>query len=71
MHNVEVEIVDSVVLELLLANRFDTLLVVEGVPQLGNDEQLFSLDKAVLDGASEALAGFLFVAVVWENFVRR
>jgi len=64
VNNVEVKVVDSVVLELLLADGLDTLLVVERVPEFGDDEEFFTLDKAVLDGAGETLTGFLLVAVV-------
>ena len=66
VHDVEVKVVDAVVLELLLADGLDVLLVVEGVPELGDDEQLLTLDDAFLDGAGNTLASLLLVAVVYE-----
>lgn len=44
VHDVQVEIVDAPILELLLADGLDTLLVVEGVPEFRNKEELFTLD---------------------------
>lgn len=40
---VEVEVVDAVVLELLLADWTNTFGVVERVPELANDEEVFAL----------------------------
>ena len=64
MHNVEVEVVDAPVLELLFADGLDAVVVVEGVPELGDEEEVGALDEAVFYGASYALATFLLVAVV-------
>jgi hypothetical protein len=50
---------------LLLQDRLDLFGVVERVPQLADDEELFALDKTVLDGAGYTLASFDFVAIVW------
>lgn len=63
--DVEVEIVDTPVLELLLADRRDAVVVVEGVPELGDEEQVGAFDESILDGPGYSLAGFDFVAVVW------
>lgn len=60
----EVEVVDLPVGELLAADGLDVLLVVEGLPELGDDEELFALYEAVLDGAGDALAALLLVSVV-------
>ena len=65
--DVEVEVVDTPVLELLFADRLDSVVVVEGVPEFGDKEEVGAFDYAFFDGASDALAGFLFVAVVWNN----
>ena len=65
VHDVEVEVVDAPVGELLLADGLDPLGVVEGVPELGDEEEVGALHEAVFDGAGDALAGFDFVAVVW------
>lgn len=66
MDDVEVKVVDTPVLELLLADWLDALVVVERVPELGNDEELLTLDETVLDGAGNTLTSFLLVAVVLE-----
>ncbi len=70
MHDVEVEVVDAPVCELLAADGLDSVAVVEGVPELGYEEKIFALDEAFLDGAGDAFAGFLFVAVIWEGGIR-
>lgn len=62
--NEEVKVVDAPVLELLVADRLDALLVVEGVPELGDDEKLLTLDKTVLDGAGNTLTALLLIAVI-------
>lgn len=36
----------------------------EGVPQLGGDEDVLSLDQAILDGSSDTFAGLSLVLVV-------
>lgn len=66
MDDVEIEVVDTPVFELLFADGLDTVVVVEGVPKLGDEEEVGAFDYAFFDGAGDALAGFLFVAVVWE-----
>lgn len=65
MYDEEVEVVDAPVGELLFADRFDVGLVVEGVPELGDDEEVGAFAEAVFEGAGDALAAFGFVAVVW------
>lgn len=60
----EVEIVDLPVGELPAGDRLDPVDVVEGLPQLGDDEELLALHQAVLDGAGNALAALLLIAVV-------
>ena len=65
--NVEVEIVDTPVFELLFADGLDAIMVVEGVPEFGYEEEIGAFDNAFFDGAGDTLAGFLFVAVVWEQ----
>lgn len=61
---VEIEVVKAPVSELALGNWLDLLLVVERVPQLGDDEELLTLDDSFLDGAGNTLTGLLLVAVV-------
>lgn len=65
MHNVEVEVVDAPVLELFLADGSDAFLIMEGVPQLGDDEEVGALDDAFLDGSSHSLPGFGLVVVIF------
>lgn len=50
--------------ELLLADRLDAVSVVERVPELGDNEELLTLDEAVSYGACDALPAFLLVSVV-------
>jgi hypothetical protein len=37
---------------------------VEGLPELGDDKEIFALYEALLDRAGNALAGFDFIAVI-------
>lgn len=60
----EVEVVDLPVGELPAGDGLDPVDVVEGLPQLGDDEELLALHQAVLDGAGDALAALLLIAVV-------
>ena len=62
--NVEVKVVDTPVLELLLADWLDALVVVERVPKLGDNEQLLTLDNSLLDGAGDTLTRLLLVTIV-------
>ena len=39
-------------------------MVVKRVPELGDQEEVGAFDYAFFDGAGDALAGFLFIAVV-------
>jgi len=61
---VEVEVVDAPVSKLLANNGLNTLAVVEGVPELGDDEEVLALDDALRDGTGNALAALNLVAVV-------
>ena len=60
----QVEVGQTPVAELLAGDFLDDFLVMEAVPELGDDEEVFALDEAVFDGSCDALASFLFVAVV-------
>jgi hypothetical protein len=62
---VEVEVVDPPVAELLADDGLDFVGVVEGVPELGDDEELLALDDALLDGAGYALSALDLVAIIW------
>ena len=65
MHDVQVEVVDAPVCELLLGDRLDLVGVVEGVPELRDDEEIFALYETFLDGAGNTLAALGFVAIIW------
>lgn len=62
--DVQVKVVNAQVCELLLGNGLDLVGIVERVPELGNEEQLLTLDESVLDGTGNTLANLLLVAVV-------
>lgn len=60
----EVKVVNLPVGKLLAGDGLDLVLVVEGLPQLGDDEELLTLHDALLDGAGNTLTTLLFVAIV-------
>lgn len=60
----EVKVVDLPVGELAAGDGLDVLLVVEGLPELGDDEKVLALHKAFGDGAGDALAALLLISVV-------
>jgi hypothetical protein len=64
MDQVQVEVVNAPVLELFLGNGLDLLVVVECLPKLGDNKELFTLYESVFDGAGNTLAGFYFIAVI-------
>lgn len=66
MHDVQIEVVDAPVGELLAGDGLDLVGFVEAVPELGDDEELLALDDTLLNGAGYTLAGFDFVAVVYD-----
>lgn len=62
--DIEVEVVDTKVGKLLAGDRLNLVAVVEGVPELRDEEELLTLDETVLDGAGDTLANLDLVAVV-------
>ena len=64
MDDVEVKIVNPPVLELLLADWLDAVMVVKGIPELGDEEEIRAFDYPFFDGARNTLARFLFIAVI-------
>jgi hypothetical protein len=60
----EVKVVNLPISELATSDGLDFVLVVEGLPELGNDEEVLALHDALLDGAGHALAALLLIAVV-------
>jgi hypothetical protein len=61
----KIEVVDAPVSELAASNGLDLVTLVEGLPELGGDEEVLTLDEAVLDGASDTLTALLLVAVIY------
>lgn len=61
MHQVEVEIVKTQVLQAGLETLLDASVV--GAPQLGGDEQLLALDDTGVKGLLDTLANLVLVAV--------
>jgi hypothetical protein len=60
----EVKVFNVQVLKLLLRNGLDLVGFVESVPQLGNNEEFFTLYEAIFESASDTLANFLLITVV-------
>lgn len=60
----EIEIVDAPVCELLFADWLYFVAVVEGVPELADDEEVFAFDEAIFDCSCYAFAGFFLIAVI-------
>jgi hypothetical protein len=59
---IDVSQAPSLILSLGHLQRMLSLVIV--VPELGGDEDIFTLHEAFLDGAVNALASFLFILVV-------
>ena len=49
---------------MLLADRLDFVAVVEGVPELADQEEIFAFDEAVFDCSGYSFTCFLLVAVI-------
>ena len=62
VNQVQIKVVDSPELKSELASGLDVLVLVVGVPKLGDDEQVLALDETLLDGASDTLTALLFVS---------
>lgn len=56
MDNIKVKIIDSEVRQLLAGDRLNLLAVVERVPKLRDEEEIFALYKAILDRTSNTLS---------------
>lgn len=66
----EIEVLKAPPFELLADNGLDVLLVVEGVPELGDDEELLTLDETLINGALHTLAALLLITVVCAEWVK-
>lgn len=69
VNQIKVKVFETKVLELLAGNGLDFVAVVEGVPELGDDEQFFALDEAVFESAGDTLADFFFISVVYSSMI--
>ena len=67
MDDVEVEVVNTPIFELLLADGLDFVMVVEGIPKLGDKEEIFALDYALLDSTGDTLTRLDFIPIVCTN----
>ncbi len=64
MDEIQIKIVQSPILQGLLACLRDALLLVVCAPEFGHDEQVRAGDDAVFDCASDPVAAFALIAVV-------
>lgn len=62
---VKVEVVNAPVSKLLPGNWLNLLVVVESLPELGDNVEILTLDKSLLDRASNTLTGLDLVSVVY------
>lgn len=63
----EIEVLNTPISELLAGNWLDLLLVVEAVPQLGDDEKILALHQAFLDSTGNTLASLDLVSVIYKS----
>lgn len=52
--DVKIEVVDAPVCELLLAYGLDSVVVVEGVPEFGHEEEIIALHNTLIDGTGNS-----------------
>ena len=57
-------------MKLAFADGLDALGIVEGIPELGDDEEFRASDETFVYGTRDTEANFEFVAVVWDRDVR-
>lgn len=65
MDVVQVKVLKTPPFERLFGDGDNVLTIVEGIPELGDDEKILALDEAIVDGTLHTLAGFPLVPVVW------
>lgn len=65
--NEQVEVVKAPVGQLLAADGLDAVTVVEAVPELGHNEELFTLHNSFLNGTGNTLASLDLVAVICDG----
>ena len=64
MHNIEVKIIDLPIFELFLADWFNAVMVMEGIPQFRYQEKVRAFNEAVFDGACYAFAALSLIAII-------
>ena len=64
MNQIEVEVIETQILKSLLASWLDVLLLVECVPQLGSNEELFSLNDAFINSLLDSCTSLLLIAII-------
>ena len=64
VHDVQIKILESEILQLLPTDRLNSFLLMEGIPELRDDEEILSFDQTIFDCSGNALACFDFVSVV-------
>jgi hypothetical protein len=62
--DIKIKVVNAPVFELLLAYGLDSVVVVEGVPKLGDEEEIFSLHNTLFDGTGNSLTRLDFITIV-------
>ena len=67
VNDVKIKVVDTPIFQLLFTDWFDSVVVVEGVPEFGDKEEVGALDYAFFDCAGDALTRFWFIPIVWEQ----
>jgi len=64
VNQVQIEVLKLQICEGLLAGHFNLISSVEGVPQLADDEKIFSINETFSDGAFDTFTDFLLITVV-------
>jgi hypothetical protein len=62
---VKIEVVNAEVCELLASNWLNAVVLGEGAPELGDNEEILTLYETVLDGSCETLSRLLLVTIIW------
>jgi hypothetical protein len=62
--DVKIEVSETEVLQRSLKSGSDMLSLVEGVPKLGDNKEVFSLDSSGLDDATDSFSDFLLVSII-------
>jgi hypothetical protein len=64
MNQKEIEVLKTPISKGALGKRDSMVLLMEGVPELGSDENVLTLDDAIGNGTADTFTAFLLVAVV-------